>query len=141
MPLDAPVITANFRFVSSNVVMASPVWGVAYIGRVPIKRAAQTRDPSDNTEPRWATPLVFRPTQVTTPGRQIPPITLVEALDREWRQLVHSCSVAATCWLDRHDALAPCQSLDDVLWAAKVNPNPVLAALLPEVFTGDRLAG
>jgi hypothetical protein len=43
--------------------------------------------------------------------------------------------------LDRLDALAPCHSLDDVLWGAKVNSDPVLAALLTEVFTGDRLAG
>jgi hypothetical protein len=66
---------------------------------------------------------------------------LVEALDREWRELVHSCPIAATCWLDRHDALALCRSLDDLLWAAKVNSDPVLAALLTEVSTGDRLAG
>jgi hypothetical protein len=68
-------------------------------------------------------------------------VTLVEALDREWGQLVHDYPVAATCWLDRHDALAACQSLDDILSAAKVNSDPVLAALLTEVSGGDRLAG
>lgn len=68
-------------------------------------------------------------------------MTLVDALDREWRELVHGCPVATTCWLDRHDALAACRSLDDILSAAKVNSDPVLAALLTEVSGGDRLAG
>jgi hypothetical protein len=68
-------------------------------------------------------------------------MTLVEALDREWRELVHGCPVATTRWLDRHDALAPCRSLDDILSAAKVNSDPVLGALLTEVSGGDRLAG
>jgi DNA-directed RNA polymerase specialized sigma24 family protein len=68
-------------------------------------------------------------------------VTLVEALDREWHELVTSHRAAATCWGDRHVALALCQSLDDILAAIKLNSDPVLGALLTEVSTGDRLAG
>ena len=67
-------------------------------------------------------------------------MTLVEALDQEWRELAQGCPVAATCWLDRHGALAACRSLDDIVSAAKVNSDPVLGALLTEVSGGDRLA-
>jgi len=53
-------------------------------------------------------------------------MTLVEALDREWRELVHGCPVAATCWFDRHPAFAVCRLLDDILPAGKVDPIPSL---------------
>ena len=68
-------------------------------------------------------------------------MTLVEALDREWCELVGRHRVAAACWSDQHDALALCSSLDDVLAAAKVNSDAILSALLTEVSKGDRLAG
>jgi hypothetical protein len=68
-------------------------------------------------------------------------VTLVEALDREWHELVSSHGAAAIGWGDRHVALALCQSLDDILSAMKLNSDPVLGALLTEVSTGDRLAG
>jgi hypothetical protein len=99
------------------------------------------RPPYDNIGPRSTTPLGCRPTHWTTPGCQSRLMRLVEALDREWRELVRSCPVAATCWLDRHDALIPCRSLDDILRVAKVNSDPVLDALLTEVSGGDQLAG
>jgi hypothetical protein len=51
----------------------------------------------------------------------------------------HRATVAD--WADQHDALAPCRTLDDVLSAARLNSDPVLAALLAEVFVGDQLAG
>jgi hypothetical protein len=68
-------------------------------------------------------------------------VTLVEALNREWHELVSSPGVAASCWGDRHVALASCRSLDDILSAVKVNSDPALGALLSEVSSGDRLAG
>jgi DNA-directed RNA polymerase specialized sigma24 family protein len=66
---------------------------------------------------------------------------IVGALDQEWRELVGMHPEAVMGWAVRHAALAPCQSLDDVLFAAKHSPDAVLAALLAEVSAGDRLAG
>ena len=66
---------------------------------------------------------------------------VIEALDREWCELVRDHREAATLWAYRHEALAPCGSLDDVLSAARLNSDPVLAALLTEVSIGDQLAG
>ena len=48
---------------------------------------------------------------------------------------------AAAAWADRHEALTRCRSLDEVLLAARLNSDPVLAALLSEVSAGDQLAG
>ena len=67
-------------------------------------------------------------------------MTLVEALDWEWHELVRRCGPAAGRWADRHESLAPCRSLADVLSHAKLNSDPVLAALLNEVSAGDQLA-
>jgi hypothetical protein len=67
--------------------------------------------------------------------------SVVEALDREWCELVRDHQEAVARWADRHDALAPCRSLDDVLSAARLNSDPVLAALLAEVSIGDQVAG
>jgi hypothetical protein len=67
--------------------------------------------------------------------------SIVEALDREWYQLVRDHRTAAAEWADRHEALTRCSSLDDVLSAARLNSDPVLAALLTEVSVGDQLAG
>jgi hypothetical protein len=67
--------------------------------------------------------------------------SVVEALDREWCELVRDLRETATRWADRYDALASCHSLDDVLSAARLNSDPVLAALLAEVSVGDQLAG
>ena len=68
--------------------------------------------------------------------------SVVEALDREWCELDPRTSgnrrvaglIDTTC-------LRPCRSLDDVLSAARLNSDPVLAALLTEVSIGDQLAG
>ena len=65
---------------------------------------------------------------------------VVEALDREWCELVGDHRGTVVRWADRHDALASCQ-LDDVLSAARLNSDPVLAALLAEVSIGDQVAG
>jgi hypothetical protein len=67
-------------------------------------------------------------------------MTLVEALDREWCELVRCHSAAVSRWADRHEVLAPCRSLDDILSAAKLNSDPILAALLTEASRDDRLA-
>ena len=67
--------------------------------------------------------------------------SVVEALDREWCELVRGHRETAAHWADRHDVLASCRTLDDVLSVAKLNSDPVLAALLTEVSIGDQLAG
>jgi hypothetical protein len=67
--------------------------------------------------------------------------SIVEALDREWYELVRDHRTAAAEWADRHEALTWCRSLDDVLSAARLNSDPVLAALLTEISVGDQLAG
>jgi hypothetical protein len=67
--------------------------------------------------------------------------TIVEALDREWCELVRDHRESAARWADRYEVLAPCHSLDDVLSVARLNSDPVLAALLAEVSIGDQLAG
>ena len=66
---------------------------------------------------------------------------LVEALDREWCELVRDHRETAARWADRHDVLDSCRTLDDVLSAARLGSDPVLAALLSELSTGDQLAG
>ena len=66
---------------------------------------------------------------------------IVGALDQEWRELVCMHDGAMIGWAVRHAALAPYHSLDDVLSAAQLPSDRVLAALLAEVSAGDRLAG
>ena len=68
-------------------------------------------------------------------------ISLVDALDREWCELVHDHGEAVARWAHRHDVLAPYGSLEQVLSAARLNSDPVLVALLTEVSVGDQLAG
>jgi hypothetical protein len=60
-------------------------------------------------------------------------VTLVEALDQEWHELVGSSRTAVRRWADRHDVLTPCRTLDDVLSLATRNSDAVLFALLTEV--------
>jgi hypothetical protein len=67
--------------------------------------------------------------------------SIVEALDREWHELVRDHRATVADWADRHEVLARCGSLDDVLSAARLNSDQVLAALLAEVSAGDPLAG
>ena len=66
---------------------------------------------------------------------------IVNALDQEWREVVNGRSETVIGWAERHAVLTPCQSLNDVLTVARLNSDPVLAALLTEVSAGDRLAG
>lgn len=60
-------------------------------------------------------------------------VTLVEALDQEWRELVASSRTAVRRWADRYEVLTPCRTLDDVLSLATRNSDAVLFALLTEV--------
>ena len=60
-------------------------------------------------------------------------VTLVEALDQEWHELVGSSRTAVRRWADRHEVLKPCRTLDDVLSLATPNSDAVLFALLTEV--------
>jgi DNA-directed RNA polymerase specialized sigma24 family protein len=67
--------------------------------------------------------------------------SVVEALDREWRELDRRHPGTVARWAGRHDALAAHGSFDDVLSVARRYSDPVLAALLTEVSLGDHLAG
>ena len=78
---------------------------------------------------------------MTSPSRRRRGFSLVEALDREWCDLGLRHPGTVSRWADRHDVLAPCGSFDDVLSAARLNSDPILAALLTEVASGDQLAG
>ena len=66
--------------------------------------------------------------------------TIVEALNRDWDELVDRHRGSVRGWSQRHGALAECHSLADVLLAARGQPDAVLAALLTEVSKGDHLA-
>ena len=66
---------------------------------------------------------------------------IINALDQEWCELVNGRSETVIRWAARHPVLAPCQSLTEVLTVARLNSDPVLAALLTELSAGDRLAG
>jgi DNA-directed RNA polymerase specialized sigma24 family protein len=66
--------------------------------------------------------------------------SVVEALGREWRELDLRHPGTVSRWADRHDALAPYRSFDDVLAAARLYSDPVLGALLAEASLGDQLA-
>ena len=78
---------------------------------------------------------------MTSPSRRRRGFSLVEALDREWCDLGLRHPGTVSRWADRHDVLTPCGSFDDVLSAARLNSDPILAALLTEVASGDQLAG
>ena len=68
-------------------------------------------------------------------------VTLVEALDQEWRELVGSQRTAVRRWADHYEVLTPCRTLDDVLSLAKLKSDTVLIALLTEVSRDhDQLA-
>lgn len=66
---------------------------------------------------------------------------IISALDQEWRELANGRSETVIRWAARHPVLATCQSLTEVLTVARLNSDPVLAALLTELSAGDRLAG
>ena len=66
---------------------------------------------------------------------------IINALDQEWRELVNGRSETVIRWAARHPVLTACQSLNDILAVARLNTDPVLAALLTEVSAGDQLAG
>jgi DNA-directed RNA polymerase specialized sigma24 family protein len=77
---------------------------------------------------------------MTSASRRWRGSNIVEALDREWHELGRRHPGTVARWAGRHDVLAPYRSFDDVLSAAKLNSDPVLAALLTEVSIGDQLA-
>ena len=65
---------------------------------------------------------------------------IVEALNRDWDELVERHRGSVRGWSRRHGVLAECRSLADVLLAARSQPDAVLGALLTEVSTDDQLA-
>ena len=66
---------------------------------------------------------------------------IVDALNHDWRELVHRDRGTVQRWSQRHAALASCDSLDDVLSMAQLNSDATLSALLTEVSNGEMLAG
>jgi DNA-directed RNA polymerase specialized sigma24 family protein len=78
---------------------------------------------------------------MTSASRRWRGSNIVEALDQEWHELGGRHPETVASWGDRHDVLAPYHSFDDVLSAARLNSDAVLAALLAEVSIGDQLAG
>ena len=65
---------------------------------------------------------------------------IVDALNREWRELGMGHRETARRWAARHRALVGSDSFDEILQAAWQDPDAVLAALLAEVANGDQLA-
>ena len=67
--------------------------------------------------------------------------SIVQALNRDWDELVHRHRGSLHGWSERHEALMGYESLDDLLLAAQGQPDAILGALLTEVSNGDQLAG
>ena len=65
---------------------------------------------------------------------------IVDALNREWRELGQVHQETASRWSAQHRALVGCGSFDEILQAAWLDPDAVLAALLAEVANDDQLA-
>src|SRR5918998_611009 len=65
---------------------------------------------------------------------------IVEALNRDWDELVDRDRGSVRGWSRRHGPLAECRSLTEVLLAARGQADAVLGALLTEVSRGDHLA-
>jgi len=78
-------------------------------------------------------------TTVTKAGRS--EYAIVDALNQEWRELVHRDRGTVLRWSQRHPALVACDSLDDVLSLGQLKSDATLSALLTEVSNGDILAG
>ena len=78
-------------------------------------------------------------TTVTKAGRS--EYAIVDALNLDWRELVHRDRGTVLRWSQRHAALATCNSLDDVLSMGQLNSDATLSALLTEVSNEDMLAG
>ena len=66
---------------------------------------------------------------------------IVDLLNAEWSLLAPDSRGSVELWADRHQALAPCRCLGDVLLAIRHEPDAAHGALLTEVFSGDQLAG
>jgi DNA-directed RNA polymerase specialized sigma24 family protein len=69
------------------------------------------------------------------------PYSIVDALNRDWDELVYRHRGSMPCWSQCHEALVGFESLDDLLAAAEGQPDAILGALLTEVSMGDQLAG
>jgi hypothetical protein len=76
---------------------------------------------------------------VTKAGRS--EFAIVDALNDDWRELVHRDRGMVQRLSARHAALATCDSLDDILSAAQLKSDATLSALLTEVSNGEMLAG
>lgn len=68
-------------------------------------------------------------------------LRFVDALNAEWAVLTDVTGMRVEGWAGRHQVLAGCRSLPDVLDAIRRAPDAALHALLTEVAGGDQLAG
>jgi DNA-directed RNA polymerase specialized sigma24 family protein len=69
------------------------------------------------------------------------PYSIVEALNRDWDELVYRHRGSLPGWSRQYEVLVEYQSLDDLLAAVQGHPDAILGALLTEVSNGDQLAG
>jgi hypothetical protein len=66
---------------------------------------------------------------------------IVDSLNAEWNLLAPDSRGSVRAWAEKHQALAPCRCLGDVLLAIRHEPDAALGALLTEVVRKDQLAG
>jgi DNA-directed RNA polymerase specialized sigma24 family protein len=69
------------------------------------------------------------------------PCIIVEALNRDWDELVYRHRGTLHSWSRPYAALMEYESLDDLLAATQGYPDAILGALLTEVSKGNQLAG
>jgi hypothetical protein len=66
---------------------------------------------------------------------------IVDSLNAEWNLLAPDSRGSVIAWAEKHQALAPCRCLGDVLLTIRREPDAALSALLTEVLSNDQLAG
>jgi DNA-directed RNA polymerase specialized sigma24 family protein len=66
---------------------------------------------------------------------------IVDALNAEWDVLASNSMENVAAWAYKHQVLATCRGLGDVLLAIRDQPDAALGALLTEVASDDQLAG
>ena len=66
---------------------------------------------------------------------------IVDSLNAEWNLLAPDSRGSVRAWAEKHQALAPCRCLGDVLLTIRREPDAALSALLTEVVSKNQLAG
>ncbi len=78
---------------------------------------------------------------VTRASRTGKDFRIVDALNAEWDELTRENQPTVRLWAAKHQAVANCSDLADVLATVPGDPDGVLRALLIENAEGDQLAG